>query len=123
MLGPFIVPNENDMHKKRRGRGVQLTVTGGHRGPEVARNVGGKDGKWRYDSDHRKGRRGNRPEHPGRHVSAPPAVVRIPTGARVAHLFVGALYTPEPLTCRVPPPAKSASALAPPGDPQNPGSR
>jgi len=123
MLGPFIVPNENDMHKKRRGRGVQLTVTGGHRGPEVARNVGGRDGKWRHDSDHREERRGNRPEHPGRHVNAPPAVVRTPTGARGAHSSAGARHTPEPRAWRVPPPAESASALAPPGDPQNPGSR
>ena len=42
MLGLFIVPNENDMHKKKR---AQLTVTGYHRAQEAAKNVEEKDGR------------------------------------------------------------------------------
>jgi len=45
MLGPFIVPIENMMHKKRRRRENILTFTGCRGALEVARNVEEIDGR------------------------------------------------------------------------------
>lgn len=65
MLGPFIVPNENVMDKKRRGKGNTLTDTGYRRALEVARNAKGMDGRWR---DHKMGRMRSRLDRPERSV-------------------------------------------------------
>ena len=61
MLGPFIVPNENIMRKKRRGIGDTLTVTGCYRALEVARNAEEMDGRWR---NHKMERMRSDPDHP-----------------------------------------------------------
>jgi len=92
MLGPFIVLNENVMHKKRRGMRNTLTVTGRRRGLEVARNAEEMDGRWR---DHKMGRMGSRPDCPERSVNAPPSVEWSPTGAKVARSSIGAPRTPR----------------------------
>jgi len=120
MLGPFIVLNENVMHKKRRGRGNTFTVTGCRRALEVAKNVEKMDGRWR---DHKMGRMRSCPDRPERRVNAPPSVEWTPTGAKVARSSAGAPRTPGLPSQPVPPPSKSADVPAPPGGRQNPGNR
>ena len=81
MLGPFIVLNENMMHKKRRGRGKTRTVIGCRRALEGARNAEEMGGRWK---NHKMGRMRSYPDRPGRSVNAPPSVEWTPTGSKVA---------------------------------------
>ena len=74
MLGLFIIPNENNMHKKRRGRGVQLTVTRFHQAQEVAKGMEEMGGRQMNGLDHVRGMMTSPPNRLGRCENAPPTV-------------------------------------------------
>ena len=94
MLGPFIVPNEDMMHKKRMGRGNTRIVIRGRRALGVAKNVEGMDRRWR---NHKMERMMSHSEHPKRSVTAPPSAELTRTGAKAGRSSSVSPHTHGPL--------------------------